>query len=101
MSTQVSLQPDQQAHLWDHHVSLYERVFEPVTLGLARTTIDALGLKPGARIIDSGAGAGGVALELARRGAQFTAIDASAGMVARMMERAADEGLKFDSLAGC
>ena len=72
MSIQVSLQPDQQARLWDRHVSLYESVFEPVTLGLARKAIDALGLKPGARIIDSGAGAGGAALELARQGAHVT-----------------------------
>jgi ubiquinone/menaquinone biosynthesis C-methylase UbiE len=98
MSIQVSLQPDQQARLWDRHVSLYESVFEPVTLGLARKAIDALGLKPGARIIDSGAGAGGAALELARRGARVTAIDASAGMVARIMKRAADEGLQLEAL---
>ena len=98
MSIPVSLQPDQQARLWDRHVSLYERVFEPVTLGLARKAIDALGLKPGARIINSGAGAGGAALELARRGAHVTAIDASAGMVARIMERAADEGLQLEAL---
>ena len=98
MSIPVSLQPDQQARLWDRHVSLYESVFEPVTSGLARKAIDALGLKPGARIIDSGAGAGGAALELARRGARVTAIDASAGMVARIMERAADEGLQLEAL---
>ena len=98
MSIPVSLQPDQQARLWDRHVSLYERVFEPVTLGLARKAIDALGFKPGARIIDSGAGAGGAALELARRGAHVTAIDASAGMVARIMERAAGEGLQLEAL---
>ena len=98
MSIQVSLQPDQQAQLWDRHVSLYESVFEPVTSGLARKAIDALGFKPGARIIDSGAGAGGAALELARRGARVAAIDASAGMVARIMERAADEGLQLEAL---
>ena len=98
MSIQVSLQPDQQAQLWDRHVSLYESVFEPVTLGLARKAIDALGFRPGARIIDSGAGAGGAALELARQGARVTAIDASAGMVARIMERAADEGLPLEAL---
>ena len=35
MSIPVSLQPDQQPHLWDGHVSLYEEVFEPFTLGFA------------------------------------------------------------------
>jgi len=91
-------QPDQQPHLWDRHVSLYEEVFEPVTLGLAKMAIEALSLKPGASVIDSGAGAGGAALELARRGARVTAIDASAGMVARIMERAAEEGLQLEAL---
>lgn len=98
MSIEVSLQPDQQPQLWDRHVSLYEEVFEPVTLELAREAIGALGLKPGYCMLDSGAGAGGAALELARRGARVTAIDASAGMVSRMMKRAADEGLRLDAL---
>jgi ubiquinone/menaquinone biosynthesis C-methylase UbiE len=99
MIIEGALQPDQQAHLWDHHVSVYERVFEPVTLRWAVKAIEALGLKPGSRIIDSGAGAGGAALELARRRARVTAIDASTGMVARMLERAAAEGLRIDALA--
>jgi ubiquinone/menaquinone biosynthesis C-methylase UbiE len=98
MTIPGGLQPDQQPHLWDDHVSLYEEVFEPFTQGFALKAIDALGLKPGARVIDSGAGAGGAALELARRGARVTAIDASAGMVARLNERAVAEGLLLDAL---
>ncbi len=91
-------QPDQQPDLWNDHVSLYEEVFEPLTQGLALKAIEALNLRPGAHVIDSGAGAGGAALELARRGAKVTAIDASAGMVARAIERAAAAGLTLDAL---
>jgi SAM-dependent methyltransferase len=78
---------------------LYEEVFEPLSQRLALNAIDALKLEPGARVIDSGAGAGGAALELARRGARVTAIDASAGMAARIKQRAAEAGLPLDVLA--
>ncbi len=98
MTIPGALQPDQQPHLWDDHVSLYEEVFEPFTLGFAIKAIDALGLKPGARVLDSGAGTGGTALELARRGAKVTAADASAGMVMRIKQRAAAAGLPLDAI---
>jgi SAM-dependent methyltransferase len=98
MTIPGGLQPDQQPHLWDDHVSLYEEVFEPFTQEFALKAIEALGLQPGARVIDSGAGAGGAALELARRGARVTAVDASVGMVARVIERAAAAGLALNAL---
>jgi SAM-dependent methyltransferase len=83
-----ALQPDQQPHLWDNHVLLYEEVFEPLTQELAMKAIDALAINPGAKVIDSGAGTGGAALELARRGAKVTAIDACPGMAGRIGQRA-------------
>jgi ubiquinone/menaquinone biosynthesis C-methylase UbiE len=88
MTIQGALQPDQQPHLWDNHITLYEEVFEPLTQELAREAIETLAIHPGAKVIDSGAGTGGAALELARRGAKVTAIDASPGMAARIRERA-------------
>jgi SAM-dependent methyltransferase len=93
-----ALQPDQTPQLWDDHVCLYEEVFEPLSQSLALKAIDALSLEPGARVIDSGAGAGGAALELARRGARVTAVDMSAGMAARIKARAAAAGLPLDVL---
>ncbi len=99
MTVPGELQPDQQPHLWDDYVSLYEEVFEPFTQELALKAIDGLCLKPGARVIDSGAGAGGAALELARRGARAVAIDASAGMIARVKQRASAAGLSIDAKA--
>ncbi|MGA7327462.1 MAG: methyltransferase domain-containing protein [Rhodomicrobium sp.] len=97
MTIKGALQPDQQPQLWDDHVSLYVDVFEPFTLELALKAINALGLKPGSRVIDIGAGAGGAALELACRGHKVTAIDASPAMIARAKERAKAEGLALDA----
>lgn len=98
MSIPGTLQPDQKPQLWDDHVCLYEEVLEPLTQSLALKAIEALCLKEGAGVIDSGAGAGGAALELARLGMRVTAIDASTGMAARMKERAAGAGLPLDVL---
>ncbi len=79
-------------------MSLYEAVFEPLTQGLAKMAIQALALEPGSRVLDSGAGTGGAALELAASGHRVTAVDASAGMVARIQERAAAAGLALEAL---
>jgi ubiquinone/menaquinone biosynthesis C-methylase UbiE len=98
MSIPGALQPDQMPQLWDDHVCLYEEVFEPLSQSLALKSIEALSLKPGASVIDSGAGAGGAALELARRGTCVTAIDASARMAGRIKERAAAAGVPLDVL---
>ena len=93
----VVLQPDQLSERWDDHVGVYEAVFEPFTVALAEAAIASLALQPGSRVLDVGAGAGGAALLLARRGINVTAIDGSAGMVARLRERAAAEGLAVEA----
>ncbi len=76
---------------------LYETVFEPFSLKFAQAAIAALGDVCKRRVIDVAAGAGGAALELARRGASVTAVDASAGMVARIAERARVDRLDVDA----
>jgi len=97
MTINGALQPDQQPQLWDDHVSLYLDVFEPFTLGLALKAINALDLKPGSRVVDIGAGAGGAALELARRGHKVTAIDASPAMIAQATDLADAQGLPLEA----
>lgn len=97
MTADSGLQPDQRADQWDGHVSVYEEVFEPFTLGFADAAIRSLAPAQGARIIDVGAGAGGAALELARRGAFVVAVDAAAKMVARSLERAHAAGLPLEA----
>ena len=91
-------EPDQQPPRWDGYVGLYEEVFEPLTQRWSTAAIDALALQPQSRVLDSAAGAGGAALELARRGHRVTAIDASPAMVARTKERAQATGLMIEAL---
>jgi len=92
------LEPDQQPRRWDDHVALYEEVYEPLTQGFASAAIGALAARPRSHVLDSGAGAGGAALELARRGYWVTAIDASTAMVARIKQRASETGLLIEAL---
>ena len=91
-------EPDQQPHRWDDHVTFYQDVFEPLTQTFAVAAIEALSLEPESHVLDSGAGTGGAALELARRGHRVTAIDASNAMVRRAKERASSAGLRIESL---
>jgi SAM-dependent methyltransferase len=88
MTSAVDLQPDQQPARWDEYVAAYEAVFEPLTNAFAAHALDRLALRPGDRLIDVGAGCGGVALMAAARGADVLAIDASPHMVARIQDRA-------------
>jgi len=78
---------------------LYEDVFEPLTQCFSVAAIEALAPAPQSRVLDSAAGAGGAALELARRGHSVTAIDASLAMVARTKERARTTGLVIEALS--
>jgi SAM-dependent methyltransferase len=92
MSLTTDLQPDQQPARWDDHVAVYESLFEPLTDVFARRALDRLGVAPGCRLIDVGAGSGGAALLAAQRGANVLAVDASRAMAARIRERAARSG---------
>jgi ubiquinone/menaquinone biosynthesis C-methylase UbiE len=91
----ANLQPDQQPHRWDDHVSVYETVFEPFTLQFARPAIAALGLAPGQSVLDVGAGSGGAAMAMAAQGLRVAAIDASVQMVDRVRTRAAERGISI------
>jgi len=94
----ADLEPDQQPRRWDDHVALYEDVFERLTQGFSDAAIEALAPKRQSHVLDSGAGTGGAALELARRGHSVTAIDASMAMVARIRDRASAAGLTIEAL---
>jgi SAM-dependent methyltransferase len=88
MKLSVEPQPDQQPARWNDHVAVYEAVFEPLTNAFGRRAFERLGLKAGARLIDIGAGSGGIALMAARNGADVLAIDASQEMITRIRQRA-------------
>jgi SAM-dependent methyltransferase len=99
VTTTGDLEPDQQPRLWDDYVALYEEVFEPLTQSFSESAIEILAPEPQSYVLDSGAGAGGAALELARRGHRVVAIDASIAMVARIKERASAAGLMIEARA--
>jgi SAM-dependent methyltransferase len=62
--------------------------------------VAAVGLSPGARILDVPCGSGRHALELARRGQRVTGLDVSAEAVAHARAAAATEGLDIDLHVG-
>ena len=93
MTQAALLQPDQKPANWDNHVDVYEEAFEPLTNVFAGRALDLLGPLAGLSLIDVGAGAGGAALEAARRGARVTAVDAALKMAARISARAEAAGL--------
>ena len=92
MTLAPHLQPDQNPQAWSDHVGVYEAAFEPLTNIFAAAALDRLGPLAGRKLIDIAAGSGGAALAAAQLGAQVTAIDAAAGMVARIAMRAAQAG---------
>jgi ubiquinone/menaquinone biosynthesis C-methylase UbiE len=77
---------DRRAGTWDHGGSPgLERVVQAV--------LSASGARPGAKAVDLGCGTGSLALELARRGVEVTAVDISPAMVGQLREKAALAGL--------
>ena len=53
-------EPDQQSSRWDDHVLVYEQVFEPFSMTFAEIAIERLQVGSSARVLDVGAGSGGV-----------------------------------------
>jgi ubiquinone/menaquinone biosynthesis C-methylase UbiE len=68
---------------WEQAAAAYDDAFARLTSQSIPALIDALELKPGARMLDICCGPGYVAAEGARKGAQVTGLDFSAAMIAR------------------
>jgi SAM-dependent methyltransferase len=95
---------NQQAHFhrsetWDDFSRDYEEMAEPSTARFAIALAQRIGVAPGARVIDIGCGPGALALHLAGRGAEVTAIDHSPAMVARLRRRAQEQRLRIAAQA--
>jgi ubiquinone/menaquinone biosynthesis C-methylase UbiE len=80
---------------WDDFSRDYEEMAEPSTARFAIALAQRIGVAPGARVIDIGCGPGALALHLAGRGAEVTAIDHSPAMVARLRRRAQEQRLRI------
>lgn len=69
---------------WDKMVATYEAQSQPFTTHFAEAAVALLPIGPSSKVLDVATGTGAAALAAARTGAEVTAIDFSAGMVARV-----------------
>jgi SAM-dependent methyltransferase len=88
----TQLTHDQRPQGWSDGAAGYESSFAPLTDLYASDAIRLLDLKPGDRFLDVCAGTGALALPAARHGAEVTAVDFAAGMVALLRERMQSAG---------
>lgn len=87
------LSPDQVPDGWSGIASDYERAFEKLTYQFSTEALRQLDVKPGDKVLDVAAGTGSFSLPAARAGGDVLATDFASGMIDRLQERIADEGL--------
>ena len=76
-----------QGQLWGRHAQDFATYLEQVGLPLFGAALDAAHVTPGTHLLDAGCGAGLLALLASFRGAEVTALDASAALLAVALER--------------
>src|SRR5919202_2128530 len=76
-----------QGQLWGMHARDFAVYLEQVGLPLFGAALDAAHVTAGTRLLDAGCGAGLLALLASLRGAQVTALDASAPLLTIARER--------------
>src|SRR5262245_26437822 len=76
-----------QGELWGKQARDYAAFLEPVGLPLFGAALDAGRVVSGTHVLDAGCGAGLLALLASMRGAQVSALDASAALLAIARER--------------
>lgn len=82
---------------WDAIATGYDRTNTPSQMWLGNEGLRRAGLRPGMRFLDVAAGSGALSIPAARLGAQVLATDLSPAMLARLEQRARDEGLNVQT----
>ncbi len=88
------LSPDQIPQGWSNIASVYERAFEKLTSQFSHEALRQLELEQGESVLDVAAGTGSFSLAAARAGGDVVATDFAPGMIERLQERIASEGLE-------
>lgn len=88
------LSPDQVPQGWSNIATVYEKAFEKLTSQFSQEALGRLGLKLGESVLDVAAGTGSFSLAAARAGGDVLATDFSPGMINRLNQRIAEQGLK-------
>jgi SAM-dependent methyltransferase len=88
---------DAQRRMWTMgDYSVLARHLLPISLA----TVDAIGIRPGDRVLDVGVGTGNAAVEAARRGARVVGVDLAPAQVERALARCAHEGVAVELRVG-
>lgn len=85
---------------WDRIADRFDQHTTPRTLAFGDEVIATLPVGAGTRVLDIGAGSGGLAIPAARRGADVVAVDIAPAMIERLTDRARSEGLRIDARVG-
>lgn len=79
---------------WNAFTSSYDDEITPFSTTVAESTLNLIGPKTGAELLDIAAGGGALSIPAARDGARVTAIDFSTSMVELLNRKAAQAGLQ-------
>ncbi|MDD5685195.1 MAG: methyltransferase domain-containing protein [Methanoregulaceae archaeon] len=83
-------------HVWkdEDNARRYEKTARKGYGKRIRDTLEGLSVTSGTRVLDIGSGPGTIAIPLAKRVGEITAVEPAAGMVNVLKERIAEEGIK-------
>lgn len=97
MTTQAQVPSVEQIRgAWNGIAGGFDELVTPQTMVLGSEVVRRLGLRPGIRLLDVGAGSGALAIPAATAGAEVVATDLAPTMIERLDERARAEGVTVE-----